>query len=1545
MENSDQDEKSASDIHVEMEIEKFRPIQELAKLNPINPAQFEECLKKLDRLCDFTDKIYFENLLTLFLGNPIHDVAIDKIKEIKPPVTLCGKSLDHADIFWMCDTCSKIGNCTCYCCECFEKEKHKGHAYSFQLGNVGCCDCGDENSLVAETFCKKHAKNASAGSDLNLLSEYQKTYVPILLKHLMERFNERLNIGKLEPPPNCIISDMDRVLYFLDQIFRISPLYHSLIADCLLLQFKLPTTHCCTSLDKPSNDTHECKCNVLENIMKYIEHCSLNTGMSAFFAELCKVKHDFGLKFLGAFWSNYLAISQLADKRNRNFDFTDKIMWQVIIVDKEVTEICPKYIETYLLVVENAVDSLIENEKILIFDASHNVVYQRFYNMYYDFEYFFNKDGLLSEYLLTKTDLFERYMKCFAKLQYIGHAKQLKEHAPYEDVKISLQVIKSIYLLTEPLMTVLRWYNFGDEKQNKRIFKILFDLIKLDYENSENKTLVNTANIPLFRIFSLLVNKFIYLKYRNSTESEINKIKQKLCEYSDLPYSEFDKICEYMLNRVLRVMGFICEIMADCWMYYSPSSDNLMKYSTDLKKECILYFDITLIQILLQFVDYKTKNIFTVFEQGFMVPIIDPSKTPLPHLKYAPDVIVEFGILPENQMNEINEKVAVEAVLNNLEEKSQRLSAIALYMMGACLFNDSARISTFLKSSMKGFRMNTPPEYKPEVEYILKKESTNVVLLSEEKGRAFEMFNLDKMSDILPGFLKVNESTEILKSYFQQTKAVKGHSGYKVGNDFHKYVNLFNMGNEKFLTNAEMNLKEILKLTNSENCDIFENSCIMEYLKSLKNYIITRSSINCAENLIKTMETFNNSKEYIGQLSIILILYEFTNLQNIKEWKIEEKQKMIKLLDLMITKLDKMYQPSIIHISEILTGKSLEKSIKPLLQKAENNEILPSSLKEKQKKIAEEFKNRQAAFKKKFSDDLNKLEKNEISNNEDTCSYCKEPLIFAEFKEKPYGFLIQITPCGVYKKSKEMTLKDIFDNNPSLVTLQTILAPEGTSSVLNTCGHLMHYTCYKDYIKSLKLQIKSCPLCKSPFNNFLPALQKPLSAVSSLCSSTIFNMEFDKTRYNSLAHYALDQVIRLFIETCKSADFGLLYNVIISKQKYYKNLLNCLLSIIQSYMETPEKSASIFQTNDRIKYMENDILKLFLHEIISAKLEHETSTNSTEFTIHPLKYIEIIEYYIYKVILKYLFFEFCGSLGFSYINSEDFYKDALQICNIKESEINNSLVSFLGKLVFIQSILIDKDYSNPSMDKQRNIINSDYSIPDKIKQFTGLLGIPCDIFTGVKNQLQDIISHKSTKSAEIYEFIKTKFKTESNKYIESKDFYLQTTPTIFKMIKLPDSYDEILSEFYTKNCKNCNEKCKTKCLCLYCGEVLCAACNCCRKQVIVNGIKKVNGELTLHSIKCGYGTGIFLLMYQGTLILQSDSIGIETTSIYTNSFGEDISNFCALANLPYNSHDLSKYKLNMERYNYLKEILELGKEKYEIWKEKQNGKPIIPETV
>jgi len=90
-----------------------------------------------------------------------------------------------------------------------------------------------------------------------------------------------------------------------------------------------------------------------------------------------------------------------------------------------------------------------------------------------------------------------------------------------------------------------------------------------------------------------------------------------------------------------------------------------------------------------------------------------------------------------------------------------------------------------------------------------------------------------------------------------------------------------------------------------------------------------------------------------------------------------------------------------------------------------------------------------------------------------------------------------------------------------------------------------------------------------------------------------------------------------------------------------------------------------------------------------------------------------------------------------------------------------------------------------------------------------------------------------------------------------------------------------LFQFYRKQtCRTCQKIPDHPAVCLVCGALVCFQSSCCASS---NG----EYECVKHSIDCGCGTGVFLIISSSAiLIIRSERVSI-WGSVYLDSFGEE----------------------------------------------------------
>ncbi|CAB3374678.1 Hypothetical predicted protein [Cloeon dipterum] len=98
------------------------------------------------------------------------------------------------------------------------------------------------------------------------------------------------------------------------------------------------------------------------------------------------------------------------------------------------------------------------------------------------------------------------------------------------------------------------------------------------------------------------------------------------------------------------------------------------------------------------------------------------------------------------------------------------------------------------------------------------------------------------------------------------------------------------------------------------------------------------------------------------------------------------------------------------------------------------------------------------------------------------------------------------------------------------------------------------------------------------------------------------------------------------------------------------------------------------------------------------------------------------------------------------------------------------------------------------------------------------------------------------------------------------------------LLKLPPTYDQIFKHYHKRECTTCGKVPHELCLCLFCAKTICLKGTCCRQRRF---------EAVEHSMTCGGGTGIFLVVPSSYIIVIRASRACLWGSVYLDSHGED----------------------------------------------------------
>ncbi|KAK6165726.1 hypothetical protein SNE40_022591 [Patella caerulea] len=122
-----------------------------------------------------------------------------------------------------------------------------------------------------------------------------------------------------------------------------------------------------------------------------------------------------------------------------------------------------------------------------------------------------------------------------------------------------------------------------------------------------------------------------------------------------------------------------------------------------------------------------------------------------------------------------------------------------------------------------------------------------------------------------------------------------------------------------------------------------------------------------------------------------------------------------------------------------------------------------------------------------------------------------------------------------------------------------------------------------------------------------------------------------------------------------------------------------------------------------------------------------------------------------------------------------------------------------------------------------------------------------------------------------------------------------------RLMSLPTQYYKIFQHYRNQTCSTCTGTPKDPSICLVCGEFLCFREQCCKQNSVF--------ECVQHSISCGAGTGMFLLVNSSIIVVIRGARATLWGSVYLDEHGEE-------------DRELKRGKplyLSKERYNLLEQ--------------------------
>ncbi|XP_020708415.2 E3 ubiquitin-protein ligase Ubr3 [Athalia rosae] len=100
-----------------------------------------------------------------------------------------------------------------------------------------------------------------------------------------------------------------------------------------------------------------------------------------------------------------------------------------------------------------------------------------------------------------------------------------------------------------------------------------------------------------------------------------------------------------------------------------------------------------------------------------------------------------------------------------------------------------------------------------------------------------------------------------------------------------------------------------------------------------------------------------------------------------------------------------------------------------------------------------------------------------------------------------------------------------------------------------------------------------------------------------------------------------------------------------------------------------------------------------------------------------------------------------------------------------------------------------------------------------------------------------------------------------------------------KLLSLPREYEKIFTYYHERQCRRCQSVPQETSICLLCGTIVCLKQNCCKQHNVCEAVQ--------HSIDCGGGTGIYLVVTSTYIIVIRGRRACLWGSLYLDDFEEE----------------------------------------------------------
>ena len=1517
-------------------------MRELLEGNEHNPGLTPEVIEELETRYSRLSEEFKVGLLIMLLNNWEYEEEITKIKEVHGTISrICGKRFTEGAISWSCRTCevSASESNTCWCDSCFIPERHIGHDTLYTISWGGCCDCGDSSCLKPTSYCPEHTPHEAPLHSTASLPTFLQEGVDVLIAYLHKMLNlimargagdeeVEVEVRGLEPLDEENIIMLTNAMVILNELSDCSTFLRDKIKelimsgstmDSMTLHFCVDQLHDVSALSAATLLPHICTCSMVDNIMKYLTLIGDNSNTCAFMAEMAKQDSEFRLAVFTAFFANYAYVGEYSNLReDEKMATIESVMSQCRTIHDEDPTLMPflknpNLRTQYIDIVGKKCDELISRTA----DFPDLIMMG---NLKTDFTSNIKERKIAANYLISNTDFYDRFLSICERVQFADQREKIETSGIDRNYLIGYMTITPLTeLFAEDLVNI----NFDNQESLKKIALLFRQALLKSIDKFQTIQEKYYLYIPLNWIFSIFLTKFIGKCWvKREMILDINKLKEFLMEIFEFDSeSAFCDFLDIIGQITLRHINFILEIMSGLWNGQGTDmTDQIVKiyFSEDFSISGWDY-DLALIQIIYSLISSDTLN------------------------------------------NWVCENIQLDEKID--AQKIEKLKEARLYYMAAILSNDTAIPKLTLLKKMNWFGHYSKSSQKM-LDFVIKKQAVRQIIgkKDKEKIKAFNIMEI--VNSLNHQFKRADEAEGIIREMCEPTETASGQKGSKLTNMGLAYFNTFSISHLKDFFDSELVFKEYLKFEKITELDLLHNSKqetqILFILQALQDKQLMRGVLEIMIEKFNSIEGFEiGSKLFVLKIIYTLmhaLLQNPAKYENIFLTKIQDIEPFSKNIT-EFKQVNREYRVSCDNLVQMLSGffpelykENSQASLEKTISGDHKSKMLAA--KDRQAEIMAKFAEKREGFMRKLESGavveeikenmgMNELEK-DVSKTA-ICCHCKETLYLDSLKEyncNPFGRCVCIAMNNIIalknRSDHKYAVKYLEEYNPEgriySPYLHTAIKGSDPNICLTTttsCGHYLHYQClnqYKSTNKSLSLQgIFTCPFCKYYSHALAP--QFPLTTqkvddLAYLCTEEylkcLYCKDMNQVGLNGLKSFedmSPDLLgTEIFNNGFKSLSHELEISTLLDMHKYLKSgkleTLQILIRSLILYETVTSRQKNREEAHAKImenlsegnpqsmkydKYIVNGIFILF--EFITKQ-----KSQSSQIIIEDIN-LECPEFT--KNIEKGLIFLFEQALIGCILNKERNLERQIALISTTEiidlcyADIEIHIIRYLERFFYLKGafeswnstkieITIEELTSSNKLDYLMNILSLSQGIRDLKANSKFHLNSP-ETQTRIKSYLRNIEADK-TGEAPLKSLL-----------------YVPLTPPLKLFVNLLPTYDEVFLKEVRRICQHCKkDNQKSKCMCLMCGDILCAKTECCQFTYQDTPV----GELHQHMLTCEYGIGLFLSFYEGQIIALTKEHSTVFPAPYRNEFNESIMDYLGSRTYRFvKSTDFRKYKL------------------------------------